>query len=163
MAITTSRLLLAVMTLSGVASVTAAGQSDQQAVKAVVTHLFDGMRTRDTALMRSTVVPSTILERTSATGELGDPIPMARFIERVGQGTGPGGDEQIKDPKIEIDGPLASVWTYYTFTPGGQTKVDHCGVDAFLLRKGSDGWKIFHIADSSRNEGCTPISKGSRS
>jgi len=151
------------MTLSGVATVTAAGQSDQQAVKTVLTRLFDGMRTRDTALMHSTVVPSTILERTSATGELGEPIQMSRFIERVGQGTGPGGNEQIKDPKIEIDGPLASVWTYYTYTPGGQTKVDHCGVDAFLLRKGSDGWKIFHIADSSRNEGCTPISTGSRS
>jgi hypothetical protein len=159
----TFRLVLAVMTLSGVATMTAAAQSDQQAVNAVLTRLFDGMRTRDTALMRSTVVPSTILERTSATGELGEPIPMSRFIERVGQGTGPGGNEQIKDPKIEVDGALASVWTYYTYTPGGQTKFDHCGVDASLLRKGSDGWKIFHIADSSRNEGCTPISTGSRS
>lgn len=158
----TSKLLL-VIAFSGAPVTNVGAQSDQQAIKTVLGHLFDGMRTRDTALMRSAVVPSTLLERTSATGELGEPIPMGRFIERVGQGTGPGGDEQIKDPKIEIDGALASVWTYYTYTPGGQTKIDHCGVDAFLLRKGSDGWKIFHIADSSRNEGCTPISTKSRS
>ena len=152
-----SAVILAVIALGGIPAATAAAQSDQQAIKTVLTRLFDGMRTRDTALMRSTLVPSTLLERTSPTGELGEPIPMSRFIERVGQGTGPGGNEQIKDPKIEIDGALASVWTYYTYTPGGQTAVDHCGVDAFLLRRGSDGWKIFHIADSSRNEGCTPI------
>lgn len=143
--------------LAAVPSRAADAQSDEQAIKTVLTHMFDGMRTRDTALMRSTIVPSTILERTSATGELGEPIPMGKFIERVGAGTGPGGDERIKDPKIQIDGPLASVWTYYTFTPGGKTQLDHCGVDAFLLRKGADGWKIFHIADSSRNEGCVPI------
>jgi Putative lumazine-binding len=153
---TTPRLLvLAIAVAAPLAS--ARAQSDQQAVKAVLTRMFDGMRTRDTAMMQSTIVPTTVLERTSATGELGEPIQMTKFIERVGSGTGPGGNEQIKDPKIEIDGPLASVWTYYTYTPGGKTAVDHCGVDAFLLRKGADGWKIFHIADSSRNDGCTPI------
>lgn len=152
------RALPALLTaLAAVPSAAAYAQSDEQAIKTVLTHMFDGMRTRDTALMRSAIVPSTILERTSATGELGEPIPMGKFIERVGAGTGPGGDERIKDPKIQIDGPLASVWTYYTFTPGGKTQLDHCGVDAFLLRKGADGWKIFHIADSSRNEGCVPI------
>jgi hypothetical protein len=116
------------------------------------------MRSRDSAMMRSTMVPSTMLDRVSATGTLGEPIVMNAFIDRVAAGTGPGGDEQIKDPKIQIDGPMASVWTYYTFTPGGKTAIDHCGVDAFLLRKGPDGWKIFHISDTSRNDGCTPIS-----
>jgi hypothetical protein len=150
-------ILITALALGAIPSASASAQSDEQAIKAVLKHMFDGMRTRDTAMMRSTMVPSTILERTSATGELGEPIPMGKFIDRVGQGTGPGGDEQIKDPKIENDGPLASVWTYYTFTPGGKTQIDHCGVDAFLLRKGADGWKIFHIADSSHNEGCKPI------
>lgn len=133
-------------------------QSDQQAVRTVINRMLDGMRARDTAMMRASMVRATLLERTTPDG-LGAPIQMNQFIDRVGAGTGPGGDEQIKDPRIEIDGNLASVWTYYTFTPGGKTQLDHCGVDAFLLRKASDGWKIFHIADSSRNEGCTPIKK----
>jgi hypothetical protein len=144
--------------LGAIPAARAQAQSDEDAVRTVVNKMFDGMRTRDTALMRSTIVPSTVLERVTPTG-LGDPIPMGRFIDRVGQGTGSGGDEQIAKPKVEVDGGLASLWAYYTYTPGGQTKVDHCGVDAFLLRKGSDGWKIFHISDTSRNEGCTPVKK----
>ena len=156
------RALLAAATMAAVAPV-ARAQSDEQAVKAVIAKMFDGMRSRDSAMMRSTMVPSTILDRVSATGTLGDPIVMNAFIDRVAAGTGPGGDEQIKNPKIQIDGPMASVWTYYTFTPGGKTAIDHCGVDAFLLRKGSDGWKIFHISDTSRSEGCTAISTKSHS
>lgn len=152
------KILVTIVALVALPTAPAAAQSDEQAIKLVLKHMFDGMRARDTAMMRSTMLPSTILERTSATGELGEPIQMTKFVDRVGAGTGPGGDEQIeKNPKIEVDGPLASVWTAYTFTPGGKTAIDHCGVDAFLLRKGADGWKIFHIADSSHNEGCKPI------
>jgi len=150
-------LLVTLAALSSLQAATAKGQSDEQAVKAVLVKMFDGMRARDSAMMRSTMVPSTMLDRVSATGTLGEPIAMNAFIDRVAAGTGPGGNEQIKDPKVAIDGPMASVWTYYTFTPGGKTAIDHCGVDAFLLRKGPDGWKIFHISDTSRSEGCTPI------
>jgi hypothetical protein len=146
-----------VAAFSGLVAAPVRAQSDQQAVMAVVQHLFDGMRTRDTALMRSTVVPTTVLVRAGGPTGLGDPVPLSAFIDRVGQGTGPGGSERIKDPKVEIEGPLASVWAYFTYTKGGETKVDHCGVDAFLLRKGPDGWKIFHISDTSRTEACTPI------
>jgi hypothetical protein len=155
-------ILIGLVALGAIPSANARAQSDEQAVKAVVNRMFDGMRSRDTAMMRSTMVPSTQLERITPTG-LGDPILMTQFIERVGQGTGPGGNEQIAEPKIQIDGGLASLWTYYTFTPGGKTQIDHCGVDAFLLRKGSDGWKIFHISDTSRSEGCTPVSTKARS
>ncbi len=151
-------MLVGVAALGVITTGRARAQSDEQAVKTVLTRMFDGMRTRDTAMMRSTMLPSTLLERTTPDG-LGAPIQMNQFIDRVGAGSGPGGDEQIKNPKVEIDGNLASVWTYYTFTPGGKSQVDHCGVDAFLLRKGSDGWKIFHISDTSRNDGCTPIKK----
>jgi len=133
-------------------------QSDDKAVLAVVAQFFDGMRTRDTSAMRAAVVPTTVLERTGSgpTG-MGEPIPIGQFIDRVGHGTGAGGNEQIKDPTVLIDGPLASVWTYYTYTRAGETQINHCGTDAFLLRKGPDGWKIFHVADTSRGDGCTPI------
>ncbi len=134
-------------------------QADQKEIVAVVTKFFDGMRTRDTALMRSTVVPTAALVSATGPTGLGQPTTADQFIERVGKGTGPGGDEQIKDPNVQIDPPLASLWAYFTFTRGGQTTINHCGVDLFLLRKGPDGWKIFQVADTHRTEGCTPITK----
>jgi ketosteroid isomerase-like protein len=137
----------------------ASAQSDERAVAVVVTHFFDGMRTRDTTLMRSTVTPSAVLISVSGPTGLGEPTTIDAFIDRIGKGSGPGNDEQIKDPKVQIDGPLASLWAYYTLKRAGETKVNHCGVDAFLLRKGPDGWRIFHVADTRRTEGCVPIAK----
>ena len=156
---TNLRAVLGVVGLGVLLAAPVRAQSDEQAVIAVVNHFFDGMRTRDTALMRSTAVPSAVVIRASGPTGLTEPSTLEGFIERVGKGTGPGGNEQIKDTKVQIDGGLASLWTYYTFTPGGATKVDHCGVDAFLLRKGPDGWKIFHVADTSRSEGCASVGK----
>jgi hypothetical protein len=117
------------------------------------------MRTRDTTLMRSTVAPGAVLISASGPTGLGDPSTVDSFIDRIGKGTGPGNDEQIENPKVQIDGPLASLWAYFTLTRAGESKINHCGVDAFLLRKGPDGWKIFHVADTHRTEGCTPIGK----
>ncbi len=152
------RFVAASLALS-LAAAPAHAQSDRQDVIKVVTRFFDGMRTRDTAMMRSTVSPNTTLQRAGGPDGVSAPSSIDQFIDRVGKGTGPGGNEQIKDPKVEIDGPMASLWTYYTLTRGGETQINHCGVDAFLLQKGGDGWKIFHVADTSRNDGCTPITK----
>jgi hypothetical protein len=142
-----------------VLAVPAHAQSDERDVIAVVTRFFDGMRTRDTVLLRSTVTLGTVLVTASGPTGLTNPTPIDQFIERTGRGTGPGGDERIQDPKVQIDGPMASLWAYFTFTRGGETQINHCGVDSFLLRKGPDGWKIFHIADTHRTEGCKPIAK----
>ena len=38
-------------------------------------------------------------------------------------------------PEVRIDGPVAQVWTYYTFRSG--TTFSHCGTDAVsLIRSG---------------------------
>jgi hypothetical protein len=136
-----------------------AAQSDDQAVIQVATQFFDGMRTRDTALMRSTTVPSTMVEIPGGTNGFQWRETVDKFIADVGKGTGPGGDERMREPKVRLDGPMASVWAYYTYTKGGETKIDHCGIDAFLFRKGPDGWKIYNISGTIRTTGCTPISK----
>jgi hypothetical protein len=134
----------------------AGAQSDESAVNAVVLRFFDGMRTRDTTLMRSTVLPSAVLVSVGDTNDLGRTRPVDQFIARVGGGTGVPGDERIKDPKIQIDGPFASLWAYFTFSRGGQ--IDHCGVDLFLLRKGpTGGWKVFYVADTHRTQPCPAI------
>jgi hypothetical protein len=150
---------LALIIASGVTSRPARAQSDEQAVIAVATHFFDGMRARDTALMQSTsLAASPVVIPGGAKGiQLQETI--GQFIANVGKGTGPGGDEVMQDPKVQIDGQMASLWAYYTYTKGGQTAIDHCGIDTFLFRKGPDGWKIFNLAGTIRKTNCTPVKK----
>ncbi len=145
------------MLLGTLSAPSARAQSDEQAVITVVNHFFDGMRTRDTALLRSTSLPSTVLQTAGAT--VSAPMTIDQFIERVGKGTGPGGNEVIKDPKVQSDGEMASLWAYFTYTRGGETQINHCGIDEFLLRKGPDGWKVFYVADTHRTQNCAPITK----
>jgi ketosteroid isomerase-like protein len=137
----------------------ARAQRDERAIVAAVTKFLDGIRTRDTSLMRSTVVAGATLVPVGGPTGLGAPSAIDGIIERTGKGTGPGNDERIETPKVQIDEPLASLWAYFTLTRPGDTKVDVCGVNMFLLRKGPDGWKIFQIAATSRTNGCRAIAK----
>jgi hypothetical protein len=158
-ALTSALGLIALMLAVAISAPSAQAQSDEQAVIAVVNHFFDGMRTRDTALLRSTSVPSTVLQTAGGRAGVSTPTTIDQFIERVGKGTGPGGMEVIKDPKVQSDGSMASLWAYFTYTRGGETQINHCGIDEFLLRKGPDGWKVFYVADTHRTQGCEPITK----
>ena len=62
-------------------------------------------------------------------------------------------NEPIWNVKIRVDGELALVSCDYAFYLGNQ--FSHCGIDAFQLVKREDGWKIFHLVDTRRKEGCT--------
>lgn len=103
-------------------------------------------------------------DRTCRSGDrlaarLGAPSTIDAVIERTAKGTGPGHDERIERPKVQIDDQLASLWAYFTLTRAGETKIDFCGTNLFLLREGPDGWKVFQIAATSRTEGCRAIAK----
>ena len=157
--ISRATVLIAVAIASLLAATPARAQNDQSAIVAAVTRFLDGIRTRDTSLMRTTVVSgATFVPIGGATG-LGAPTAIDGMIERLGKGTGPGNDERIEAPKVQIDEQLASLWAYFTLTFPGDTRIDVCGVNVFLLRKGADGWKIFQIAATSRTQGCRAIAR----
>jgi len=133
-------------------------QSDKDAALAVVKKVFDGMRARDTALMRSLFAPGgRLIGIGSRDG--GPPTMQALepsvWLNGVARGTGPGPDERIFDPAIQIDDNIAQVWTYYELWVG--TRLNHCGYDAFFLVKLGDEWKIGQVADTRRTD-CTPRS-----
>jgi hypothetical protein len=48
--------------------------------------------------------------------------------------------ERMWSPEVRVHGAIATVWTPYDFWMDG--KFSHCGIDAFDLIKGDDGWKI---------------------
>lgn len=48
------------------------------------------------------------------------------------------------DPEVRVQGHLAMVWLPYDFYVDGEWS--HCGVDAFILLRRPDGWRIASIA-----------------
>jgi len=157
--ISRSSILVAMAIASLLAAAPARAQSDERVIVAAVTSFLDGIRTRDTALMRSTVAAGATLVPVGGPTGLGAPSTLDGFIERIGKGTGPGNDERIENPKVQIDDQLASLWAYFTLTPPGEIGISACGANLFLFRKGPDGWKIFQITNTRRTEGCRAIAK----
>jgi hypothetical protein len=132
-----------------------AQEDEEAAVMAVVEGLFDAMRAGDSTAMRAALHPSA----TAATAFLREGVPtltretsLDGFVQAVGTPHADVWDERIWDAEVEVDGPLATAWMKYAFYAG--ETFSHCGVDAFQLFKGQEGWKIFHIADTRRQEGC---------
>jgi len=127
---------------------------DRAAVLATVHRLFDGMRAGDSAAVRAVFHPAALLA--TAVVRQGAPAlqvdTLESFIRAVGTPHGEVWDERIHGEEVRIDGPLASVWAEYSFHSGG--RFSHCGVDAFQLARGADGWRIIVLSDTRRREGC---------
>lgn len=125
------------------------------AVKAPIQLLFDGMRAGDSTMLRQAFLPGARLQ-TAYKDKDGQPQladeAIGNFIEAVGTPHEKTFNEQIWSYDIRIDGLLATAWTEYTFFLGDQ--LSHCGVNAFQLFQSADGWKISHITDTRRREGC---------
>lgn len=123
---------------------------------AVVNRLFDGMRAGDSAMVRSVFHPQMrMITALVRDGKAVTRIESSAdgFVKAVGTPRPQPLDERIWGEKVEIDGPLASVWVDYALYVGEQ--FSHCGVDHFLIVKNeSDQWKILEIADTRRTTGC---------
>jgi len=123
-------------------------------VMAVVNQLFEGMRKGDSTLVRDAFTNDarlmTVFEKE------GKPVLRLGSIDRFANAVGTPHDkvwnEPIWDYEIRIDGRLAQVWTKYAFYLDDE--FSHCGVDAFQLFNGEDGWKIFQLTDTRQYENC---------
>ena len=131
--------------------------AEQKEVLAVVERLFEGMRTHDTAMMRSTLLPDVRLMSVSARDGQRRVVTadVNRWIAGAGAATEKW-DERLVNPEVRVDDTMATVWTGYTFHVG--ERFSHCGYDAFQLARTADGWKIVHIMDTQRREGCPQVS-----
>lgn len=136
-------------------SLTLNAQSTEDSVKAVVNTLFTGMKNADAALLKSAFADNAILQTISRNRE-GKMIVATENIEEfasfVSKLKKDSADERIQLETIKIDGPLAIVWTPYTFYLNG--KFSHCGVNSFQLVRFDGVWKIQYIIDTRRRQGC---------
>lgn len=136
----------------------ASHDEDKQEIIDVVLTLFDGMREADSAKVHS-VFRKEVELYTSYTNSEGKPIllnnNLQKFLDAVGTPHDKIWDEPIWDAKINIYNNLASLWTKYAFYLGKE--FSHCGVDAFMLNKDENGWKIFHLTDTRQKKECEVI------
>jgi hypothetical protein len=146
------KLLLLLLTFSSVNNTV---KSQENAVKEVITKLFDGMRSSDAEKLKSVFAPGAILQTISKNKE-GQIIVRSDLVDSfILQVTKPHDqvyDERITFEMIRIDDNLASVWTPYQFYVGD--KFSHCGVNSFQLVKQQGQWKIQYLIDTRRRENC---------
>ena len=124
---------------------------DKASVISVVDELFEGMRQGDSARVHRVFATPAQLHTITQEGALSE-TSLARFLAAIGTPHDEVWDERVSSYEVQIDGPLASVWTPYTFYR--DTTLSHCGVNAFQLIRRPEGWKILQITDTRRQEGC---------
>lgn len=123
-------------------------------VLATIDSFLVGLRTKDTAKMAKhtdTLSRFTLL-RPGPAGTRVMLLTPAQFMAAVTRPDQPALDEPIRNPVVQIDGDLASVWAEYQVRIDG--KVSHCGYDAFHLARLGGAWKILNVSDTFRREGC---------
>ncbi|WP_343702261.1 nuclear transport factor 2 family protein [Chitinophaga sp.] len=133
----------------------AAQSSEEEAVKSAIRQLFDGMKKGDSAMVKDVFDEKAIMQTVITPPNKGVIVRSAsiqQFITAVGTPHTDVWDERITFDKIMIDGPLASVWTPYSFYLG--SRFSHCGVNSFQLCKSAKGWKIIYLVDTRRKESC---------
>lgn len=145
-------LLAAFAAAAAIAPAPTSAQDASAEVVTVVESLFDAMRMRDTVAIRSFFDPAARLVNAGRGGDI-QVQTVDQFVRTIGMADpNVALVERIYDPQVMIDGNMATLWTYYSFHRGDQ--FSHCGYDSFQLYLGPAGWKVVHIADTRRTEGC---------
>ncbi|GAA4407985.1 hypothetical protein GCM10023187_29250 [Nibrella viscosa] len=141
-----------------VSSAAFAQSAEEQAVRATITQMFDGMRKADTTLFKAVFAPNATLQSVIKNKEGIVSVQQSAipgFITSVGKQPAGALDERLSGMDIKIDGELATAWTPYTFYYNKQK--NHCGVNVFTLVKLNGQWKIQNIIDTRRRENCPDL------
>ena len=143
---------LALLTLI---NVTAGAQDDEAAVKATVNQLFEGMKKRDTSMIRASFAPAAYLQ-TVVKAKDGSVLIRSEildsFLASVAKPRPELLDERIRFETVKVDGDLAIAWTPYQFYFG--ENFSHCGVNSFQLVRLNGNWKIQYLIDTRRKQNC---------
>jgi len=149
-------LLAAGLMLFSCLNLLAQKQSEEGDVVKIINQLFKGMENGDSAMVRNSfakdITMATVRRDKEGNMQLSRESSIAGFLKAIGTPHPEKWFEEIWNVKVQLDDNFAQVWCDYAFYVGN--KFSHCGVDAFHLRKGPDGWKIFHLADTRRNTNC---------
>ncbi|GEQ86187.1 hypothetical protein ULMS_16950 [Patiriisocius marinistellae] len=128
----------------------------KQNAKSIIDTFFEGFHEGDTLKMSQTMASNMVMQTAYSTKDGQHKVEdsnVTSFLTSIAnRPTSQKWDEQLLDYNIQIDGNLAHVWTPYKFYFNGN--FSHCGANAFTLTKTNEGWRILHLIDSRRFEGC---------
>lgn len=134
----------------------ASAQSEKTAIEGVIQRFFAGMHASDSLVIRQVTFPETSLQSILLPEDGNAQVrttPFDAFVKQIGTPVaGRKIEERISSYAIQVDGPLATAWTPYTFWVNDA--FSHCGVNTFTLVKSSAGWKILSITDTRRKTDC---------
>jgi hypothetical protein len=133
----------------------ARSQNDTTEVMKVIDNLFLAMSTNDSAIASGLFTDDAMLhtvfkDESGLTARRAS--PAARLPEAFSKPKKETWTEPIWNPRLHIQDGLATVWVDYAFYI--DSTFSHCGVDAFHLMESPSGWKIFHLTDTRKSEGC---------
>jgi len=128
----------------------AAASTPEEAVRATIEALFNGMRAGDSSAVRAVFHEDARLYTALGSGDTSAVrgTPIDAFVEAVGQPHEKVGDERVWALEIRVDGPLASAWVPYVLYHGNERS--HCGVNAMQFIRYADGWRLLQITDMRR-------------
>jgi hypothetical protein len=128
----------------------AAVSEENEAVRATVQRVFDGMERSDSGMVRSAFATGARFVGLDSTGAF-RAGPLDGWIRAIANSQGRW-REPLYNVEVRVDDTIAQAWTPYTFYVDG--KVRHCGTDSFELLKTAAGWKITQISDTQRRVNC---------
>jgi hypothetical protein len=136
--------------------VVSAQGTEQIEVKEVVVDFFKAFHAQDSIAIKKLVHSDIILQRIGF-GTEGTPVLQSNNFDDLVKSIISIADsvsfhERLTDYNIQIDGPMANVWTPYEFWLNNE--FHHCGVNSFQLFKDTDGWRIIYLIDTRRKEDC---------
>ena len=149
--------LLITMVFVSISAITFSQDSfSENDAKQLIDTFFEGFHKGDTLIMKSVMVEN-LPNQTVFTNKEGKANVIdgniSEFLKAIANRPADQVlEEKLLDYKVQIDGNLAHLWTPYEFWFNGN--FSHCGANAFTLAKTEDGWKIVHLIDSRRKEGC---------
>ena len=137
-------------------TLSAQNNSEEKAIKQVISTFFDGLHKGDSTVLKSTL-HKDIKIQTTFTNKKGEKNLRTQTKENLLKGVAnkkPSDTyfEKLLSYTIKIDGNLASVWTPYEFYLNG--KFLHCGANSFQLFNNNGKWEIIYLVDMRRRASC---------
>jgi len=130
--------------------------SKEKEVKQTIQDFFQAFHDQDSTKLRAMVDPSIYMQ-SIAVDSVGnsklETEEYSKFLKSiVSIPSTTKFEERLISFDIRVNGVLASVVTPYSFFVND--KLSHCGVNSFQLYKKEGEWKIIHIVDTRKKEGC---------